>query len=185
MTKVFIGGSRKLSRLNRAIRERADNIVAKGFKILIGDANGADKAMQKYLAEKGYKNVMVFCMSGTCRNNLGNWQTKTVSPNRDKKDFMYFAAKDKEMSEQADYGFMLWDGESKGTLNNIINLLQDNKSVLVYFFPGKEFFTLKSPSQLENLLQKCDPMTVHRFNHTLRIAERLIDANAQGQLKLT
>jgi len=62
MKKVFFGGSRKLSRLNRAIIERANNIVAQNFQILIGDANGADKAMQKYLAEKVYKNVIVFCM---------------------------------------------------------------------------------------------------------------------------
>ena len=184
MTKVFFGGSRKLTHLNRAIRERANNIVAKGFEVLIGDANGADKAMQKYLAEKGYKNVIVFCMSGTCRNNLGNWQTKAVASNRNKRDFGYFAEKDSEMSEQADYGFMLWDGSSKGTLNNIINLLQGNKYVLVYFSPSKKFFTLKSPSELENLLQKCDPISVRRFNHTLRITERLMDANAQGQLKL-
>jgi len=184
MTKVFFGGSRKLTHLNRAIRERANNIVAKGFEVLIGDANGADKAMQKYLAEKGYKNVIVFCMSGTCRNNLGNWQTKAVASNRNKRDFGYFAEKDSEMSKQADYGFMLWDGRSKGTLNNIINLLQGNKYVLVYFSPSKKFFTLKSPSGLENLLHKCDPMSVQRFNHTLRITERLIDANAQSQLKL-
>jgi hypothetical protein len=142
MKKVFIGGSRKLNRLNRAIKERADNIVGQDFQILIGDANGADKAIQKYLAEKAYKNVIVFCMGDTCRNNLGNWQTKAITSNRNKKDFSYFAVKDKEMSEQADYGFMLWDGKSKGTLNNIINTLQCNKYVLVYFSPSKEFFTL-------------------------------------------
>jgi hypothetical protein len=104
MTKVFLGGSRKLNHLNRAIRERTDNIVVKGYEVLIGDANGADKAMQKYLADKRYKNVIVFCMSGTCRNNPGNRQTKAVASNSNKKDFDYFAAKDREMSEQADYG---------------------------------------------------------------------------------
>jgi len=184
MTKVFFGGSRELSRLNRTIRERADNMIAKGFEVLIGDANGADKAMQKYLADKGYKNVIVFCMGGTCRNNIGNWQIKSVTSNRNKKDFGYFSTKDKEMSDQSDYGFMLWDGRSKGTLNNIINLLQGNKYVLIYFSPSKKFFTVKNASQLENLLHKCDPITVKQFNHTLHIAERLIAANTQRQLNL-
>ena len=183
MTKVFFGGSRKLSTLDHAIRQRADNIVAKRFEVLIGDANGADRAMQKYLAEKSYKNVVVFCMDGVCRNNLGNWQTKIVTSDSDKKDFSYFATKDKEMSDQADYGFMLWDGKSKGTLNNIINLLQANKYVLVYFSPSKEFVTLKSPSQLDNLLQKCDPIATQRFNHTLRMTERLISVNSERQFK--
>ena len=185
MTKVFYGGSRKVTRLNRAIKERADNIVAKGFEVLIGDANGADKAMQKYLADKGYQNVTVFCMSGTCRNNLGNWQTKIVVSTRNKKDFHYFATKDKEMSDKADYGFMVWDGKSKGTLNNIVNLLQDNKNVLVYFSPDKKFFTLKGPPALDNLLQKCDPVNVRRFNHALRISERFIDDNLQRYLKFS
>jgi hypothetical protein len=184
MTKVFFGGSRKLSRLNRRITERADNIVAKGFEVLIGDANGADKAMQKYLAEKGYQNVIVFCVDGTCRNNIGGWHTKVVTSKSEKKDFSYFAAKDKEMSEQADYGFMLWDGRSKGTLNNIINLLQRNKSVLVYFSPSRAFFTLKSRSDLQNLLRKCDPTTIERFDRTLRITDRLIGVKTQKQLKL-
>jgi len=173
MKKVFIGGSRKLSRLNRAIRKRADNLVSKDFQVLIGDANGADKAMQKYLAEKGFNNVIVYCMGDTCRNNLGNWETKCVNSNRNKKDFLYYVEKDTAMSEHADYGFMLWDGESKGTLNNIINLLQRYKYVLVYFSSSKEFFNLKDHSDLENLLKRCDPATVQRFKHTLRISERL------------
>jgi len=182
MKKVFIGGSRKLSRLNRAIKARADNILTQDFQILIGDANGADKAVQQYLAEKGYKNVIVFCMGDTCRNNIGKWETKAIASHRNKKDFSYFAAKDKEMSEQADYGFMLWDGKSKGTLNNIVNTLQRNKYVLVYFSPSKEFSTLKSPSDLEQLLQKCEQTAVQRLNHTLRINERLGDPQKELNL---
>jgi hypothetical protein len=32
-------------------------MIEKGFQILVGDANGADKAIQRYLAEKSYPNV--------------------------------------------------------------------------------------------------------------------------------
>jgi len=179
---VFFGGSRNLSRLNCEIKERADNIIARNFEVLIGDANGADKTMQKYLAEKGYKKVIVYYMGDTCRNNLGKWQTISITSNRNKKDFNYYITKDKAMSDQADYGFMLWDGKSKGTLNNIINLLQCNKHVLVYFSPNKEFFTLKNSYDLDNLLHKCDLPTVKRFNHTLQINERL--SNNQKELRL-
>ena len=182
MNKVFFGGSRRLSRLNRAVKGRADNIIAKGFKILIGDANGADKAMQQYLAEKGYENVVVFCMEHSCRNNIGNWQIKVVASNRNTKDFFYYATKDKEMSKQANYGFMLWDGMSKGTLNNIINLLERDKYVLVYFSPSEEFITIKTYSDLEHLLRRFNLKTVQRFNQTLHISERL--DNTRKQLKL-
>lgn len=48
---VFIGGSLNLSRLNDTIRARASNILQQKFTVLIGDANGADKAMQSYFAD--------------------------------------------------------------------------------------------------------------------------------------
>ena len=57
MNKVFFGGSRYIGRLNQAVKKRTDNIITNGYLILIGDANGADKAMQRYLSEKGYRNV--------------------------------------------------------------------------------------------------------------------------------
>ncbi len=52
MTTVFIGGSRSITRLNDTIRYTADNIMRQCFAIVIGDANGADKVVQSYLAEK-------------------------------------------------------------------------------------------------------------------------------------
>jgi len=182
MNKVFFGGSRKLNRINSAIRERADNIISNNLSVLIGDANGADKAMQKYLAEKSYKTVIVYCVGDTCRNNLGKWQINSITSNSSKKDFNYYATKDKKMSEDADYGFMLWDGESKGTLNNIVNLLQSNKYVLAYFSPAKEFFTLKNFGDLEKLLRKCDQRNKKTFQQILRTHEGL--SNTQKELRL-
>jgi hypothetical protein len=34
-------------------------MIEKGFQILVGDADGADKAVQRYLADKAYPNVLV------------------------------------------------------------------------------------------------------------------------------
>lgn len=54
---VFIGGSRRISRLNDMIRERLDLIVNKKLQVLLGDANGADKAVQAYLDKQVCKTV--------------------------------------------------------------------------------------------------------------------------------
>ena len=35
------------------------------------------------------------------------------------------------MAEAAEYGLMLWDGKSKGTVNNVVNLSRDHKPVVV------------------------------------------------------
>ncbi|MGH9387438.1 MAG: hypothetical protein ACRD2N_24500 [Vicinamibacterales bacterium] len=47
---VFVAGSRQISRLPAEVRARLDTVIEKGFQILVGDANGADKAVQRYLA---------------------------------------------------------------------------------------------------------------------------------------
>ena len=93
MMTVFVGGSRRISRLNDTIKSRADNVIRQELRVLIGDANGSDKAMQQYLAAKGYKNVVVYCMGRHYRNNLGNWPTKYILAERDRKDFAYYATK--------------------------------------------------------------------------------------------
>ena len=72
MTKIFIAGSRRLSRLNVDVKRRIDTMIDKGFTILVGDANGADQALQRYLAEKGYRHVIVHCMANNCRNNVAD-----------------------------------------------------------------------------------------------------------------
>lgn len=173
MSKVFFGGSRKMARLGQAVKEHTDNIIANGYLILLGDANGADKSMQKYLAEKNYRNVLVFCMGDTCRNNIGKWKTRNVHSSRNKKDFNYYITKDILMSDEADYGFMLWDGKSKGTLNNILNLCERNKKVLVYFSPTKSFYAVKDKQDVSKLLEHCEPDLLRKFDRVLRIGPRI------------
>jgi hypothetical protein len=41
------------------VRGRRDRIVAKAQPVLIGDANGADKIVQRYLKEHGFEKVEV------------------------------------------------------------------------------------------------------------------------------
>ncbi|MBI4217039.1 MAG: hypothetical protein HY687_06615 [Chloroflexi bacterium] len=174
MTKVFFGGSRRLSRFNAEIRARIDNVLLKGFGVLIGDANGADKAVQKYLAEKRYPDVRVFCAGVTCRNNLGDWNVESVSSDRNRADFLHYAKRDARMADQADYGFFLWDGKSKGTLNNIVMLLKQEKPALVYVSPRKEFIIVKHMDDLKALLSKCEPQTIKTLRSVVQINEKTV-----------
>ena len=52
MTRVIIGGSRVVSRLNEDIGEQLDELIQKNCKVFIGDANGADRAVQQHLADR-------------------------------------------------------------------------------------------------------------------------------------
>ena len=62
------------------MKRRIDTMIDKDFTILVGDANGADKAVQRYLAEKGYRNVIVHCMANNCRNNVADRPTREILP---------------------------------------------------------------------------------------------------------
>ena len=170
MMTVFIGGSRRISRLNDTVKSRADNIIRQGLRVLIGDANGTDKAMQQHFAAKAYKNVVVYCMGKRCRNNLGSWPTRYIYAERNRKDFAYYATKDLEMAKEASGGFMIWDGKSKGTLNNILNLLLQQKKVVVYFSPDKACHTLSSVDDLRGLLGKCSSVDRQKFEKELSLA---------------
>lgn len=184
MKNVFVGGSRKISRLNKELKQRLDNIIEQNFSFIVGDANGADKAVQKYCYDKQYSNVTVFCAGGHCRNNLGNWKVHNVLVDSSKKGFDFFVAKDIEMAKEADYGFMLWDAKSNGTLNNILQLLQLEKCALVYYSPENTFIKIKNVDDLKALLSKCDKTQIEQFEQKLHLSRKIKSLTSPEQLSL-
>lgn len=152
MQCVFVAGSRALSKLNTQVKHRLDNIVKQDFTVLVGDANGADKAVQQYLAERRYQHVIVYCME-VCRNNVGNWPTRAhTAQSGARHDRQYYSIKDLAMAKDASCGFMIWDGKSRGTLTNVVNLVKEQKKVLLYSAPKRHFFTVRLFDDLNNLL---------------------------------
>lgn len=167
MTSVFIGGSRAVSRLNKIIRDRLDEFIDRQCMIFVGDANGADKAVQQHFASRSYEHVAVYCMEH-CRNNLGNWPTKNVATPPNRTGFAYYAAKDLAMVQDANCGMMLWDGKSKGTLNNIQQMINTGKKVLVYLAPQKALHKLSTGQDLDDLLGCCDPGAIRQARQQIR-----------------
>jgi hypothetical protein len=158
-------------------------MIAEELHVLVGDANGSDRAIQAYLAQREYQNVTVYFSGTTCRNNLGNWQTRCVSVDRRKRDFSFYVAKDIAMSEDADYGFMVWDGESQGTLNNVLNLLERGKKVVMYISPDREFLTFRTPNDAGELLRRLDVDAAEALDRKIGLRRRI--AASQGSLSLT
>jgi uncharacterized phage-like protein YoqJ len=169
--KVFIAGSRRLSKLDKDVKQRIDNIIDKGLTVIIGDANGVDKAVQRYLNGRHYRNVVVFCMEGGCRNNVGKWHTRIIAASHpERKDFAYFSTKDRAMVEDADYGLMLWDGESRGTLTSIIDLVRRGKPVVLYISADKTFYTLRESADLATLSEHVGSTALHRIGQELQFS---------------
>jgi hypothetical protein len=152
MNRVFLGGSRKMSRLNEPIRARLEEIVRRRMQVLIGDANGADKAMQRQLAEWRYPHVTVYFVGGAPRNNEGTWPTHHVPTPPRARGFDFYSVKDRVMADAAECGLMLWDGESRGTMSNVENLAKAGKPVSVYVGPRRRFINVRSEPDISTLV---------------------------------
>jgi hypothetical protein len=156
MKKVFLSGSRRLTQLSSEVSQRLAEMIRRELTILVGDANGADKAIQRYFAEQRYPRVIVFCTAGQCRNNVGGWPIRVVDAPHRARDFAFFTAKDAAMADEADVGLALWDGKSSGTIVNVARLVARHKPAVVYVAPANTFATLKSPDDLVSLLSTAD-----------------------------
>ena len=157
MNTVFIGGSRHVSRLSAQVKERLNNVIKKQHQVIVGDANGADKAVQKYLLESAYEKVTVFCSGGHPRNNLGRWNTNPVTPPGSVKGFQFYAAKDREMARHADFGLMIWDSKSPGTVLNVLRLIRAGKFAVLINVPDKTTLNIKSTEHWDEFLSQCSP----------------------------
>jgi hypothetical protein len=144
MNSVFIGGSRRLGRMNAELSQRLDNIIEKQLPVLVGDANGFDRAAQTYLAEHGYPLVVVYCTAGECRNNVGEWPVHAVEYPGRNRGLEFYTAKDDAMLRDADYALFAWDGKSKGTLRNICKMAEQGKPCVVYISTVKKFVTVRN-----------------------------------------
>ncbi len=186
MNTIFIGGSRHVSRLPAEIKHRLDNVINSGHQVIVGDANGADKAVQKYFSDAAYGKVTVFCSGDSFRNNLGHWTTRKVDAPKNLKGFQFYAAKDREMAREADFGLMIWDGKSPGTVLNVLRLVRAGKIAVLFSVPDKRAINIKTQTDWDSFLTHCSDELRHDLHERATPDEwqsdqqqSLLDANQE------
>jgi predicted XRE-type DNA-binding protein len=152
MTTVFIAGSISIKRLHDKVQERIKKIVSSDFDVVVGDADGADTSIQECLQRYQAGKVTVYCTGDTPRNNVGEWPVQRVVSKAKAGSRAYFTAKDLEMARTSDYGLMVWDCKSTGTLSNVIELLREKKKSVVFVNKDKDFITISDKIGLDHLL---------------------------------
>ena len=145
-----LSGSIKIKTLNNSVNERLENMIKNNLRVIVGDANGADIALQKYFDSHGYRNLVVYCV-GAPRNNVSAWDTEVVITTLRPGSRAYYTAKDEVMAEHCDFGFMVWDTKSPGTLKNVLELLKADKKSVVYVNNRDEFVNVSSIDDFERL----------------------------------
>jgi hypothetical protein len=136
------------------------------------------------LQKMNYHDVAVFCSGNICRNNIGHWEVVNVDVPQNLRGNRFYMVKDAQMAELADYGFMLWDGKSPGTINNVFNLLFDGKKVLLYYAPEKHYYTISKPEDIEQLLIKCEPGEIDKIDKKINLGKLRKSLLNPGQISL-
>tara|TARA_R110000868_G_scaffold402710_3_gene679273 strand:+ start:1388 stop:1936 length:549 start_codon:yes stop_codon:yes gene_type:complete len=150
---VFISGSLSITGLPEPVTERIGGIVERALPVLIGDARGADRAVQRYLSDRDVDAVTVYCSGEGPRNNVGEWPVRNIPSSARKGTAAYHAPKDAAMAQDASCGFVIWDGRSRGSLANIHRLAARRCFILIWFGPEERFVTLRSDSDRDSFLE--------------------------------
>jgi len=104
------------------------------MKILVGDANGIDSLVQDYCLSLNYFNVIVYSISSLPRYKASNkFGVKIVTvPTEIKSARERQQEKDKAMTNDSQYSFIIWDGKSKGSYANILRAFEQDKKIKLY-----------------------------------------------------
>ena len=165
MNTVFIAGSIAISRLDARVKARISNAVDGGLAIVVGDADGADTSIQQHLVSIRAENVTVYCSGDRPRNNVGEWPVEHV----------YSDAT--PGTEIANYGLMIWDTKSTGTLSNVIALLEGNKKTVVFVNKAKEFVTVSDGFSLKRLLENMSVSAKEKADRKIGLSSKVASFN--------
>ncbi|QZX85157.1 hypothetical protein [Metapseudomonas otitidis] len=175
MATVFISGSIKVKSLDEKVIDRLGNIVASGHRVVVGDAGGVDKAAQQYFKDRGVQSVTVYCTGDSPRNNDGQWPVVNVEPPIATRSRAFFTAKDLRMAEDSDFGLMVWDSKSTGTLSNVIELLKKGKKSVVYITAKRAFLNVGTKQDLEMLVAHMSPADLDAADKKISLRSKIIN----------
>jgi len=147
ISAIFIGGSRHIVAIPADAVRRIEHIMERGHCVIVGDAPGADAAVQRYMKASNYHQVTVFCTGRRCCHNLGDWPTRHITPPVHARGFQFYGAKDRAMARSADFGLMLWDGKSLGTLANTLRLARLGKATVLFDASRGSAFTIRTSQE--------------------------------------
>jgi len=147
--KVFISGSISIKKLPNIALVQLNQFVETGHTILIGDAYGVDSIVQMFLEKIKYPKVFIYYAGEKIRNNYCKWNTINIKALNNENGRVLYILKDIEMAKDADIGFMIWDGKSKGTLNNLLMMKSQNKKFQVVLN-----VKILTDNELENYISK-------------------------------
>jgi hypothetical protein len=109
--------------LHPRVRERLDNAIDLGMTIIVGEAKGASRAFQDYLASKSYGNVVVG-HARSIRYNAGGWETRKYGDD--------LKERERAMIDDCDTAIIIWVNRSSVIAENLEKLKRKGKPTLLH-----------------------------------------------------
>jgi len=109
-----------------------DEVIADpDAKVIVGDCYGVDILAQRYLKEKGFIKVTVYCSTPKPKrtefpNFVSTWNEAQGLEGED-----FYQVKDKEMCNLCDSAIAFWNGVSYGVKCNIERIQAMNKPIQI------------------------------------------------------
>ena len=141
-----------ISRLPSEVIIKLNSIVERGLNVVTGDANGVDKAVQKHLNSMSYGKVKIYHVGSFPRNNLGQWEAVQVQVDERLRGRDMYTQKDRRMAEISDVGMIVWDGKSSGSVQNMLWLVGESKTGIVFHSAIKKFMKIRSMEDVSEVL---------------------------------
>lgn len=181
-TVLFLAGSISIRQLHPRYSCVIEKAVGRNIQILVGDANGADRAIQTVLAGAGATKVTVYCSGNRPRNNIGGWPLRQVVSDAAPGTRAFYTAKDRVMAADATHGLMIWDSVSTGTLANIVALLQRGGKTTTFLTSTGRFALVDGVSALTSILATMSDAARRAAEDKIQISSRLSEIG-KGNLR--
>jgi hypothetical protein len=140
--KLLLMGSSafKVEELPVEVRERIDEAMALGMTVIVGEARGACRRFQDYLAARGYTNVIVG-HAKNMRYNAGGWRTFRYGDD--------VKARERGMIDDSDSAIIIWVDSSGVIAEDLEYLKKLGKPTYVYEYSTKSGEARFGPLDLE------------------------------------
>jgi len=183
MKTIFISGSISFKKIPLIIESAFNKLLKKQYQILVGDANGIDSLVQDFFKKKKWPNVIVYSIYSQPRVLKSKEFTfKKIEINislQSKPEREKQIIKDQEMTKDSDISFVIWDGKSNGSYNNILRAIEYNKEIQVFLdnsFLSKEEITKENITNIFN--------ERHEYSLTQYLND-ILKKNHQNKIKTT
>ena len=157
--KYFICGYKSLDELPGNTKKYLNDLSNQGNEFLIRKLDGSDELIQTCLIDNGCRNVTVYSLKDEPDTIPKEWTTKEVESRMkgNYRPYCHFDDRDLIIGEDSDAGIIIWDRTDVSVFLNILNMVFQEKLVVIFLTDDRTVFEVDSVESFCALLPEKRP----------------------------